>query len=92
MPTIRSNALSGGTSTKVSQPLVDSNQPIFTLDELIRRRASEMGESPLIGYPNHSLLDFEEHRARSVDRYVDAAAEKLQQLGLPPVVSLTKPL
>ncbi|KAJ2979344.1 hypothetical protein NUW58_g7223 [Xylaria curta] len=69
------------------QPLVDPSRPILTLDELIRRRASEMGDSPLIGYPNHSLLDFEEHSARSVDRYVDAAVDKLQQLGLPPVDS-----
>ncbi|KAJ3557841.1 hypothetical protein NPX13_g9845 [Xylaria arbuscula] len=92
MSSIRSNAPSGGASTEVSQPLVDSNRPIFTLDELIRRRASEMGEAPLIAYPNHSLLDFEEHSARSVDRYVDAAAEKLQQLGLAPVdPSLEKP-
>ncbi|KAI0528045.1 hypothetical protein F5B22DRAFT_16969 [Xylaria bambusicola] len=91
-PSARSTAPSGGTSTEVSQGLVDSRRSIFTLDELIRWRASEMGDSPLIGYPKHSLLDFEEHSARSVDRYVDAAADKLQQLGLPPVdPSLEKP-
>ncbi|KAI0555422.1 hypothetical protein F4679DRAFT_523715 [Xylaria curta] len=74
-----------GASAEVARPLVNPKRPILTLDELIRSRASEMGDSPLIGYPNHSLLDFEEHSARSIDRYVDAAAEKLQQLGLPPV-------
>ncbi|KAK5636711.1 hypothetical protein RRF57_012423 [Xylaria bambusicola] len=92
LPSTHSTTASEGASTEVSQPFVDSDGPILTLDELIRHRASEMGDSPLIGYPNHSLLDFEEHSARSVDRYVDAAADKLQQLGLPPVdPSLEKP-
>ncbi|KAI1420074.1 hypothetical protein F5Y12DRAFT_788519 [Xylaria sp. FL1777] len=85
MPTTLSIAPPGFASTDVLQPLVDTSRPILTLDELIRSRASEMGDSPLIGYPNHSLLDFEEHSARSIDRYADAAADKLQQLGLPPV-------
>ncbi|KAI1737362.1 hypothetical protein F4680DRAFT_451172 [Xylaria scruposa] len=85
MSTTLTIAPEGGASAEVARPQVDPNRPILTLDELIRSRASEMGDSPLIGYPNHSLLDFEEHSARSIDRYVDAAAEKLQQLGLPPV-------
>ncbi|KAF2963977.1 hypothetical protein GQX73_g9592 [Xylaria multiplex] len=92
MPTTLTITSEARASAEVPAPLVDSNRPILTLDELIRSRASEMGDSPLIGYPNHSLLDFEEHSARSVDRYVDAAVDKLQQLGLPPVdPSLEKP-
>ncbi len=90
MPTTLTIAPEGRASAEAPQPLVDPSQPILTLDELIRSRAFEMGDSPLIGYPNHSLLDFEEHSARSVDQYVNAAADKLQQLGLPPVVSLTR--
>ncbi|KAI0968454.1 hypothetical protein F4678DRAFT_443048 [Xylaria arbuscula] len=85
MPTTLTIAPEGGASTEALRPLVDPSRPIHTLDELIRRRASEIGDSPLIGYPNHSLLDFEEHSARSVDKYVDAAAEKLRQQGLPAV-------
>ncbi|KAI0471149.1 hypothetical protein F4859DRAFT_505065 [Xylaria cf. heliscus] len=85
MPTTLTIAPGGRAPAEISQPLMDPSRPILTLDELIRSRASEMGDSPLIGYPNHSLLDFEEHSARSVDRYVDAAVDKLQQLGLPPV-------
>ncbi|RYP46398.1 hypothetical protein DL768_007365 [Monosporascus sp. mg162] len=72
-------------SAKSPQLSVKPGEPIFTLDELIKHRAIEMGDSPLIGYPNESLLDFEEHSARAVDRYADAAVDKLQQLGLPPV-------
>ena len=65
--------------------------PILTLDELIRQRAIELGDAPLIGYPKTSILDFEEHSARALDRYADAAVEKLQSLGLAPVVSYTTP-
>ena len=64
--------------------------PIHTIDELIRHRAYEMGDSPLIGYPKEALLDYEEHSARAVDRYVDAAAYKLQELGLQPAVSIQR--
>ncbi|KAI1290578.1 hypothetical protein F5Y03DRAFT_378175 [Xylaria venustula] len=85
MPTTLTIAPEGGAYTEASRPLVDPSRPIHTLDELIRRRASEIGDSPLIGYPNQSLLDFEEHNAHSVDKYVDAAVEKLLQLGLPAV-------
>ncbi|KAI0424841.1 hypothetical protein F5Y09DRAFT_353016 [Xylaria sp. FL1042] len=92
MPTTLTIASEAHASMEGHQPLVDPSRPIFTLDEMIRRRASEMGDTPLIEYPNHSLLDFEEHSARSVDRYADAAADKLQQLGLPAVdPSLEKP-
>ncbi|KAL2876832.1 hypothetical protein SGCOL_007855 [Colletotrichum sp. CLE4] len=71
------------TATTVSQLKVSGqDRPFFTLDELIKRRALELGNAPLLGYPNEGLLDFEEHSARAVDRYVDAAVQKLQQLGL----------
>ncbi|KAI0870096.1 hypothetical protein GGS24DRAFT_123597 [Hypoxylon argillaceum] len=92
MPTTLTIAPGGRASAAAPQSSVGPSRPIRTLDELIRSRSSEMGDSPLIGYPNHSLLDFEEHSARSIDRYADAAVEKLQQLGLPPVdPSLEKP-
>lgn len=61
-------------------------EPVLTLDELIRQRAIELGDAPLLGYPKTSILDFEEHSARALDRYSDAAVEKLQALGLAPVV------
>ncbi|KAF2846669.1 acetyl-CoA synthetase-like protein [Plenodomus tracheiphilus IPT5] len=58
---------------------------IFTIDELIKRRAAELGESTLIGYPKNDVADYEEYSARTLDRYVDAAAELLQRKGLKPV-------
>lgn len=67
--------------------LLAAESRMWTLNEMVQRRAAEMGDLTLIAYPNKGLLDFEEHSARSVDRYADAAAEKLQSLGLAPVVS-----
>lgn len=64
----------------------ESKRPIPTIDELIRRRAVELNESPLIGYPRQGIVDFEEHSARAIDRYADAAVVVLQQLGLDAVV------
>jgi hypothetical protein len=61
---------------------------IHTIDELIRCRAQELGNTTLIGYPRESVADYEEHSAHAIDRYVDAAVEILQHRGLPPVVSL----
>lgn len=60
---------------------------IFTIDELIRRRAIELGNSPLIGYPKEGVTDYEDHSAFAVDKYADAAAAALQQKGLEKVVS-----
>jgi hypothetical protein len=60
---------------------------IHTIDELIKRRALELRDSPLLGYPKEGLIDYEEHSASALDRYVDAAAAALQRRGLRPVVS-----
>ncbi|KAK7397569.1 hypothetical protein QQX98_013067 [Neonectria punicea] len=63
---------------------------LFTIDELIRRRASELGEAPSIGCPVASFDDFEEHSARAIDKYADAAVARLQELGLTPVDSYSQ--
>jgi hypothetical protein len=60
---------------------------IYTIDELIKRRASELRDSPLIGYPKVGVTDYEEHSAFAVNKYADAAAEALQRKGLKKVVS-----
>ena len=67
------------------------NDEIYTLDELIKRRALELRDSPLLGYPKEGLTDYEEHSASALDRYVDAAADALQRRGLKPVVSTRAP-
>ncbi|KAH8895189.1 acetyl-CoA synthetase-like protein [Thozetella sp. PMI_491] len=70
----------------------DNATPLYTIDELIRRRAQELGDFTLVGYPKGGITDFEDHSARAVDRYVDAAVVRLQSLGLEPVdPSIEKP-
>ncbi|KAI4602821.1 putative NRPS-like protein biosynthetic cluster [Pestalotiopsis sp. 9143b] len=81
----------GSIDFSASQDETSSKRPLFTIDELIRARAEEMGDAPLLGYPNEGLLDFEEHSAKSCDLYADAAAHKLKKIGLSEVdPSLTK--
>ena len=67
--------------------LLPSDGEIYTIDELIRRRAAELKDAPLIGYPNEGVTDYEDHSAVAVDKYADAAAAALQQKGLKKVVS-----
>jgi hypothetical protein len=88
--TITADSIAAAVEALPSKLSVSPEDRIWTVDELIRRRASELEDAPLIAYPNTGLLGFEEHSARSVDRYADAAAEKLQSLGLTPVVSIAR--
>ena len=70
--------------------VVADGDEIRTIDELIKRRAIELGDATLIGYPKVDVADYEEHSARALDRYTDAAAELLQRKGLHQVVSCTE--
>lgn len=63
-----------------------SEAKLFTLDEMIKRRAVELGDTILMGAPETGVDDFKEHTAVDIDRYADAAVAKLQSLGLEPVV------
>jgi hypothetical protein len=63
---------------------------IWTIDELIKRRASELKDGPLLAYPRTGFTDYEEHPAAAIDRYVDAAVAVLQRRGLQAVVSVCR--
>ncbi|KAM0338324.1 hypothetical protein ACHAPU_011376 [Fusarium lateritium] len=63
----------------VQQP---SQAKLFTLDEMIKRRAAELGDAILVGAPESGVDDFKEHSAVAIDRYADAAVAKLQSMGL----------
>ncbi|KAK7182281.1 hypothetical protein DPSP01_006993 [Paraphaeosphaeria sporulosa] len=79
-------AISETMKTAEDKPLIagGSNDDIFTIDELIKRRASELQKSPLLCYPREGLTDHEEHSAEAINKYVDAAVAALQQRGLKP--------
>ncbi|CAG1966199.1 unnamed protein product [Fusarium graminearum] len=64
-----------------------SQAKMFTLDEMIRRRAAELGDTILMGAPETGVDDFKEHSAIDLDRYADAAVAKFQSMGLKPVDS-----
>lgn len=74
-------------AVEARKPAVQPSQAkLFTLDEMIKRRAVELGDTILMGAPETGVDDFKEHSAVDIDRYADAAAAKLQSLGLEPVV------
>ncbi|KAI4722486.1 acetyl-CoA synthetase-like protein [Aureobasidium sp. EXF-10727] len=61
-----------------------SHDSLYTIDDLIRSHAAEPEDFTLIGAPVKGLVDFEEHSARDIDRFADAAAARLQEMGLKP--------
>lgn len=67
----------------------DLQAKMFTLDEMIKRRASELQDAPLLGFPEAGVDDYKEHSAIAIDRYADAAVAKLQKMGLKSVVSIS---
>ncbi|KAF1952583.1 acetyl-CoA synthetase-like protein [Byssothecium circinans] len=70
--------------------MASSDGEIYTIDELIKRRAAELQNATLLGYPKEGLIDYEEHSAIAVDKYVDAAVQTLLQRGLKPADSTLK--
>jgi hypothetical protein len=68
-----------------------SHDSLFTIDDLIRSHAAEPEDFTLIGAPVTGLTDFEEHSARDINRFADAAAARLQEMGLKPVVIPMRP-
>lgn len=69
---------------------VTCRDAIDTIDELIKQRAAELGDTVLIGYPKAGVTDYEEHSAKAIDRYADAAAQALQHRGLAQVVGIIR--
>ncbi|SCO81624.1 related to nonribosomal peptide synthetase MxcG [Fusarium oxysporum] len=73
-------------AVEAHKPAVQPSQAkLFTLDEMIKRRAVELGDTILMGAPETGVDDFKEHSAVDIDRYADAAVARLQSLGLEPV-------
>jgi hypothetical protein len=71
-----------------SQPVPESKM-IYTFDDVIRQRAVDEDQSPLIAYPKSrfGITDFEVFSGRVLDRLVDGAAKALLSLGIRPLVS-----
>ena len=70
------------------EPQQPSQAKLFTLDEMIRRRAVELGDAVVFGAPEKGVDDFKEHSAVDIDRYADAAVAMFLSLGLKSVVRI----
>ncbi|PMD33859.1 putative NRPS-like enzyme [Hyaloscypha variabilis F] len=66
-----------------AQPVLKP-QTIYTFDQVIRERASDDDQSPLIAYPKSKLgvADYEVFTGKQLDRLVDGAAKALLEAGL----------
>lgn len=58
--------------------------PLYTIDDLLRARASEPEEYPVVAYPASTtgVTDYEEYTARDLDRFTNAGIARLRSLGL----------
>lgn len=68
-------------------------QTIYTYDEVIRSRALDEDQVPLIAYPKSKLgiTDYEFFTGKELDRLVDGAAKALINSGLRSLVRLFLP-
>ena len=68
------------------------DRPILFVDDLLRSRARETDQNPVLAYPKseYSCTDFELFTPRQLDRLTDGAAKDLIKRGLSAVVSKTK--
>lgn len=60
-----------------------------TIDGLLRSHAADTDDKGLICYPAKGVADFEEHTAKDLNRFTNAAVARYVELGLEPAVSLT---
>ena len=69
-------------------PMMRKESIVYTFDEIIRQRAVDEDQSPLIAYPKTRLgiTDYELFTGRHLDRLVDGAAKALMKAGVEPVV------
>lgn len=61
--------------------------PFRTIDELLKSHASEPRDISVVGYPAFGVADFEEHTAKDLDKFADAAVARFVKLGIKPAVS-----
>ena len=60
---------------------------ILILDDLIRQRAADKDQVPLLAFPKSEtgILDYEEFGGQTLDRFIDQAAKYYVNCGLGPV-------
>ena len=71
-----------------AQPRERPSSPLTNVDQLLRQRAQETPNQPLVAYPksDSGLTDFELISVENVNRFTDNAARTLLSDGLEPTV------
>jgi hypothetical protein len=72
-----------------SKQVDDENDEIlYTYDQMIRQRALDLDQTPLIAYPKsiHGVTDYEFVTGNDLNRLVDGGAKALIRAGITPVV------
>ncbi|KAK5132675.1 hypothetical protein LTR08_008719 [Meristemomyces frigidus] len=59
-------------------------EKFLTIDGLLKSHAAEPTQTPLICYPAKGVSDYEEHTAKALDKFTDAAVARYLELGLEP--------
>jgi hypothetical protein len=65
-----------------------TTEEFLTFDQLLRQRAVDSDQTPLIAYPKtrFGVSDYELITAVTLNRFIDGAAKALLESGFPPVV------
>jgi hypothetical protein len=69
---------------------VEKEAALFTYDQMIRQRAIDIDQTPLIAYPKsqYGVADYEAITGEQLNRFVDGGAKALMKAGLEPVVGM----
>lgn len=76
-------------STAYIQQLKDDFGELTVLDDLIRARAADELQVPILAYPRfeHVVDDYEEFTGKELDRFIDQAVKHLMRSGIQPVLA-----
>ena len=74
--------------TNGHSPSFAQSGEILILDDLIRQRAADSDQVPLLAFPEseRGITDYEEFTGQRLDRFIDRAAKYYVHYGLEPVV------
>ena len=69
---------------------MSTESKIWTFDQLLRQRAVDEDQTPIIAFPRsrHGTTDYDRISGFVLDQFVDGAARQLARRGFPPVVSI----
>ncbi len=74
-------------SQEYVQHLYDTFGELKVLDDVVRHRAADNPQVPILGYPRseHSVDDYERFTGRQLDQFIDTAVKNFISSGLTPV-------